>query len=149
VSLITTSTLISLLRWHDHIPFTLYDVGRLFAKPGIDHQIAGELERSYTWQNELLGLATQILQIFDEMQRQQETSSPISAPMLSLLMHYQASQQGGKNHSEKDIEDVLAALSNRVFGILQKQKESDGYVLTLPVEEAARRIAALALVLAT
>jgi hypothetical protein len=147
VGLLTTDTLISLLRWHDQIPFTLSDLRRMFERPGLDAKIVDELKRSHVRHSELFGLALQVAQVFEERQRQDETASPLHAEAIQLVMKIQMSQQGRTAYRAQDIANILELLSNRLLGILEKQ--GDGYMMALPPESAAKRIAALAQALAT
>jgi hypothetical protein len=62
-------------------------------------------------------------------------------------MKIQMSQQGRTAYRAQDIANILELLSNRLLGILEKQ--GDGYMMALPPESAAKRIAALAQALAT
>jgi hypothetical protein len=97
--------------------------------------------------SELFGLALQVAQVFEERQRQDETASPLHAEAIQLVMKIQMSQQGRTAYRTQDVADILDLLANRLLGILEKQ--GGGYVMALPPESAAKRIAALAQALAT
>lgn len=141
VGLIETSTLIQILRWHDHIPFTLYDLKKIFSGIGYNENLSDEIGRTHILQDEFMQLAMETIQLIDEMQRNSETSTPLSLQAVEILFRFQAQRSGAKNYETKDIDSVLELLSNPLLGILKK--EEGGFALTMPVKSAAGRISVL------
>jgi predicted RNA-binding protein with PUA-like domain len=141
VGLLQTETLIQLLRWHDHIPFTLYDLERLFKPVGYEEKLGEEFGRQHVQQDELMQLANEVIQLIDGMQRKVDTSKPLSAQSLEVLFLFQAQQSGSKSYAAQDVTAILELLANPVLGILKK--EPNGYVLAMPIESAAGRVTVL------
>jgi septum formation inhibitor-activating ATPase MinD len=90
---------------------------------------------------------SKVLRIFDELQRQQDVSEPISNNAIYLVLLGRAQQEDVPHPDRLQIDQVLSLLSNPVLGLLSH--EEDGYVLTVPPLAAKKRLASLADVLST
>lgn len=141
VGLITTETLISILRLHDQFPFSLEELRRLFETQGLMENIKDQLSRIHAQHYDYLQLTSTMLEVFDELQRQQEVSEPISSNAVYLLLLDRAQEEKVVGPDRKQIDQVLSLLSNPVFDLLTR--EEDGYVLTISLSAARKRIAAL------
>lgn len=141
VGMLTTEALILILKRHDQFPFSIVELRRLFEFFGLAEGIEDELGRIYAQHDEYIRLTSKVLQIFDELQRQQEVSEPISSSAINLYLLGYASQEGVAPPDRRQIDHVLALLSNPVLDVLQR--EESGYVLTLPPSAARKRLAAL------
>lgn len=142
VSMLTTEALISILRRHDQFPFTLLELRRLFETPGLSDGVAAELGRIHSRHQNLLELAATVLRIFDALQRRLDVSDPIAGSAIHLYLLGHADQEGMAPPDRRQIDHILALLSNPVLDILMQVE--GGYVLTLAPEEAQKRLAALA-----
>jgi hypothetical protein len=139
--MLTTEALIQILKHHDQFPFSIVELRRLFEFQGLAQGIEDELGRVYTQHDEYIRLTSKVLQIFDELQRQQEISEPISSSAINLYMLGSAAQEGVVPPDRRQIDHVLALLSNPVLDILEQQE--GGYVLTIPPGVARRRLVAM------
>jgi len=141
VGMLTTEALILIIKRHDQFPFSIVELRRLFEVQGLAQGIEDELGRIYTQHDEYIRLTSKMLQIFDELQRQQDISEPISSRAINLYLLGYASQEGIAPPDRRQIDHVLALLSNPVLDILAQ--EEGGYVLTIPPGVARKRLKAL------
>jgi predicted RNA-binding protein with PUA-like domain len=142
IGMVTTSALIAILKHHGHFPFSLTELRTLFETKGPADAIADQLGRVHTRHAEYLELTNQVLQIFDDLQRKQDDSNPIPGLAIHLILRQNAREHALAAPSLDQIEDILAFLSNPVLDILTA--ETNGYVLTLSIDAARRRLLALA-----
>lgn len=145
VGLVTTTQLINILRNHDLFPFSLVELRDLFEVKGEAKGIEDVLKRVNVKHNALLRLAYETLIIFEDLQRQQIPSQPISGNSMSLLLLNQAKLSGKVPPTLQQIDAVLDFLSNSLVSILVR--EADGYVLTLSPESAKKRVSVVASIL--
>jgi len=141
VGMITTDTLISILRQHDQFPFSIDELRCLFEIEGFDESIKDKLFRISAKHKHYLELTTLILNIFEELQRQQDVSESISNNALYLLLLDRAQKEQMLTPERSQIDQVLLFLANPVLDILSK--EEDGYILNTSLETAKQRISAL------
>ncbi len=141
VGMLTTEALILILKRHDQFPFSIIELRRLFEVQGLAQGIEDELGRIYTQHDEYIRLTSKVLEIFDELQRQQEVSEPIASSAINLYLLGYASQEGVAPPDRRQIDHVLALLSNPVLEVLQR--EESGYVLTISPGAARKRLKAL------
>jgi predicted RNA-binding protein with PUA-like domain len=142
VGMMTTEGLLSLLRLHDQFPFGIGELRRLFEGRGLMGEIESELKRLHHRHYGHIQLASTVLQIFDELQRQQEVSEPIPSSAIYLLLLGRARQDEMAPADRTEIDHVLSLLSNPVLDVLDR--EDDGYVLTISPAAARKRLLALA-----
>jgi predicted RNA-binding protein with PUA-like domain len=140
VGMITTKALISILKQHDQFPFSIAELRRLFEAQGLAEGIEDELGRIHAQHYDYIQLTSTVLQIFDELQRQQEGSEPISGSTIYYILV--AKQEELAPLDRKQIDEVLSLLSNPVLDVLAQ--EEDGYVLAISPSAARKRLAALA-----
>lgn len=145
VGMITTHGLISVLKKHDQFPFSIEELQRLFEAEGLAEGVKDELGRIHAQHYDYIQLTSTVLQIFDELQRQQEVSEPISSTAVYLLLLNRAQQEEMAHPDRKQIDQVLSLLSNPVIDVLAE--EEDGYVLTMSSSAARKRLEALATLL--
>jgi predicted RNA-binding protein with PUA-like domain len=141
VGVITTETLISILKQHYLFPFSLIELRRIFESIGLAEGIVDELGRVHAQHYNYLQLAGTVLQILDDLQRLRDVSEPISSLAIYYLLLGRAQQEQTAPPDRKQIDQVLALLSNPVLDILSK--EEDGYILTMSLDAVQRRLAAL------
>jgi predicted RNA-binding protein with PUA-like domain len=141
VGLITTEALIVILKQHYLFPFSLIELRRLFEPIGFAEAIEDELGRVHSQHYNYLQLTSTVLQILDDLQRLRDSSEPISSVAIYYLLLGRAQQEQVAPPDRKQIDQVLALLSNPVLDILSE--EEDGYILTMSLEAAQRRLAAL------
>ena len=146
VSMMVTNTLISILKQHHLFPFDLVELRRLFDRFGPVDSLENELGRIHTQHYDYLRLTNAVVQIFDELQRQQEVSEPISSSALHLYLLGLAHKEKDVAPDKKEIDQVLALLSNPVLNVLIE--EQDGYILTLSPAAVRQRLAMLESLLA-
>jgi predicted RNA-binding protein with PUA-like domain len=146
VGMLTTDALVSILKRHDQFPFSIAELRRLFERKGLAEGIDRELGRLHHRHHEYIELAATVLHIFDQLQRQQDTSEPITGTAIYLVLLGQAQQEDIAPPDRRQIDQVLELLSNPVLDVLDK--ENGGYVLTLPPSAARKRLEALAGLLA-
>jgi hypothetical protein len=103
--------------------------------------IEDELGRIYAQHYDYIQLTSTVLQILDELQRQQEVSEPISSSAIYYILVDRAKQEELAPPDRKQIDEVLALLSNPVLAMLTP--EEGGYVLTISPAAARKRLAAL------
>jgi len=147
VGILTTDVLLSVLRRHDQFPFSIAELRRLFEAKGLAENVEQELGRAHDQHYGYAQLASTVLQIFDELQRQQETSEPIPSKAIYLVLLNRAQQDGIAPPQRREIDQVLALFSNPVLDVLAKEEE--GYFLTMSPDAARRRLQALASLLPT
>jgi len=140
VGMTTTEALISILKRHDQFPFSIAELRRLFEAQGLAEGIEDELGRVHAQHYDYIQLTSIVLQIFDELQRQQEVSEPISSSAIYYILV--AKQEELAPLDRKQIDEVLSLLSNPVLDVLAQ--EEDGYVLAISPSAARKRLAALA-----
>ncbi len=141
VGMLTTDTLITILKQHDLFPFSLIELRRLFESYGLLSGLEAELERIHTQHYGYLQLTSAVLEVFDEFQRQREVSEPISSQAVYFLLLDRAQREQGLPPDRKQIDHVLALLSNPVLDILMQ--EEDGYILPIPPSAARQRLVTL------
>lgn len=141
VSLLTTETLAKVLRLHSQFPFGLQDLKILFDAGRSSQDIEEKLTRLHNVRCELVSLAGQILEIFDEFQLKGEKDISISADHIYLLLQQKAKTGDASVADLEKIDEVLRLLSNRVLQILEKKDQ--GYIMTISPEAARARVVAL------
>ena len=141
VTMITTADLISILRQHDQFPFSISELERLFQPRGLATGITEELGRLHAQHQDYIRLTGTVLSIFDELQRQEEVSEPISGSTVYYVLLGSGQQDGTAPPDRRQIDHALALLSNPVLGILARQE--GGYILHLTPGAARRRLLAL------
>ena len=141
VGMITTDTLISVLRQHDQFAFSIDELKCLFEIEGFDESVKDKIFRINAKHQYYLQLTVSILNIFDELQRQQDVSESISNNALYLLLLDRAQKEETVTPERSQIDQVLLLLSNPVLDILSK--EEDGYILKTSLETAKQRVSAL------
>jgi len=141
VGMITTDTLISVLRQQDQFAFSIDELKCLFEVEGFDESVKDKIFRINAKHQYYLQLTASILNIFDELQRQQDVSESISNNALYLLLLDRAQKEEMVTPERSQIDQVLLLLSNPVLDILSK--EEDGFVLNTSIETAKQRISAL------
>ncbi|HDQ71443.1 MAG TPA: EVE domain-containing protein [Chloroflexi bacterium] len=142
VSMITTRDLIALLKLHEQFPFSLSELQTLFEAKGPAADALRRLERVHTQHTEYLGLANDVLQVFDNLQRQQTNSQPIPGVAVHLILFQKAQTQSLALPELEQINQILTLLANPAIGVLKEQ--GSGYILILPPDAARRRVQALA-----
>ena len=147
VAMLTADALISILRRHEQFPFSIPELQPLFAASGPAGSIADELGRVHAQHDDYIRLTSIVLQLFDELQRQQDVSEPISSTTIYFLLLGRAQGDEIAAPDRGQIDHVLSLLANPVLGILAE--EEGGYVLTLSPPVARRRLTALESVLAS
>jgi hypothetical protein len=141
VGMVTTEALISILKRHEQFPFSIPELEPLFVTVGLAEGIEDELGRVHTQHDDYVRLTGTVLQLFDDLQRQQEVSEPISGSTIYMLLLSTAQTSEIAPPDRRQIDQVLSLLSNPVLGILAR--EDDGYVLTISPAAARGRLAAL------
>jgi hypothetical protein len=141
IGMLTTDTLISVLRQHDQFAFSIDELKCLFEIEGFDESVKDKIFRINAKHQYYLQLTVSILNIFDELQRQQDVSESISNNALYLLLLDRAQKGETVTPERSQIDQVLLLLSNPVLDILSK--EEDGYTLNTSLETAKQRISAL------
>jgi predicted RNA-binding protein with PUA-like domain len=147
VGILTTEALVSILKRHDQFPFSIAELRHLFECQGLAEGVDRELGRVHHRHREYIELAATVLQVFDQLQRLQEASEPITGSAIHLYLLGQARQEEIPSPSRRQIDEALDLLSNPVVDVLEKG--SGGYVLTLPPTAARRRLEALASLLSS
>jgi predicted RNA-binding protein with PUA-like domain len=141
VEMITTEALVSVLRQHDQFPFSIVDLRRLFEARGLAEGIEDELGRIHAQHYDYIQLASTVLGLFEELQRQQEVSEPIPSSALYFVLLGRPQQKGMAPPQRQQIDQVLSLLANPVLDVLAQ--EDDGYVLTISPSAVSKRLAAL------
>lgn len=147
VGMLTTDSLVSILKQHDQFPFSLIELRNLFDPHGLADSAKDELTRKHTQHLSNLQLANTVLQVFEEFERQADDPEPITSSGLNLLLQKRSSEVGLARTSRKQIEHILMLLSNPALEILIQR--GDGYVLSLAPSAARARLIAFGNALAT
>jgi predicted RNA-binding protein with PUA-like domain len=93
VGMTITEALISILKRHDQFPFSIAELRPLFEGQGLAEGIEDELGRIHTQHYDYIQLTSIVLQILDELQRQQEVSEPISSSAIYYILVDRAKQE--------------------------------------------------------
>lgn len=141
VGMVTTEALISILKRHEQFPFSIPELQPLFSTAGLAAGVEDELGRVHTQHDDYIRLTGTVLQLFDDLQRQQEVSEPISGSTIYMLLLSSAQTSEIAPPDRRQIDHVLSLLSNPVLGILAQ--EDDEYVLTISPAAARGRLGAL------
>jgi hypothetical protein len=129
IGLLTTETLVALVRHHATVGLSLYELKDILSKPGlIDPQLELKRKAADDRQNVLRG----VLSTFDLHQRQDESSAGLTAQAIYWLLRGQ-----GHNFTEDQVVQAVALLANPILGILESR--GDGYVLALPAQRVTSR----------
>lgn len=129
IGLLTTDTLIALVRHHATVGLSLYELKEILSKPGL---IEPQLELKRKAANDRLNVLRGVLSTFDLHQRQDESSAGLTAQAVYWLLRGQ-----GQNFTEDQVVHAVALLANPMLGILESR--SNGYALTLPCQRATSR----------
>lgn len=129
IGLLTTATLIALVRHHATVGLSLYELKEILSKPGlVEPQLDLKRKAADDRANVLLG----VLRTFDSHQRQDESSAGLTAQAVYWLLKGQ-----GHSFTEDQVVQAVALLSNPILGILDSR--GDKYVLSFPAQDIMSR----------
>lgn len=138
IGLLTTDSLVQVLRQHALFPFSLEELRVLFQPAGTNHDCIAELGRIHYNHLAYVDLLQMILIIMDESQRQEDETEPVSANAIYVLLSRQARSERKVPPLRSQIDEVLSLLASPLLAILQRV--DGGYTLSLPLDAARQRI---------
>lgn len=141
VPLLTTDTLVQVLKMHEQFPFGLQDLLMLFDHSKRSEDIAESLTRTHKSRLDLVSLTGTVLDLFERLQLRNDEDMPLTASGIYLVLHDRDERGDSPAVSLGSIQHVLDLLTNPVLQILEKRVE--GYTMTIPPEAAKARVTAL------